>query len=470
MKTIKITDSTMIQANDSGKYPLTFREKLDLSKMLDNTGVSVIEIEGITTKKADTLRIKSIASIIKNSILSVPVSLFLSDEDLIWDSLADAPGKRLKVHSPVSTVQMEYIHHQKPEAIVLAVSEKIKKCRQLSSEVEFEALDATRSEMNFLTKIIQMAIESGATTITLCDTAGIMLPDEITSFIENIYESVPDLNKVSLGFSCSDKLSLAEACAVSAIKAGAQEIKVSALNTDGVSLKNLATLLHLREDVFKIKTGINNARLGYNIDQIETLCSSKKSKNSPFENGVKDDTFSLSSDDDKATVLNAIDSLGYTLLDEDFEKVWAAFYEMASQKKTIGSRELEAIIASYAMQVPSTYKLDSYLINTGSDLGSTAHMKLSINDRSFVGLSMGDGPIDAAYLAIEKITGHHYELDDFQIRSVTEGREAVGETITKLRHNGKIYSGRGISTDITNSAIKAYLNALNKIVYEEGTE
>ena len=172
--------------------------------------------------------------------------------------------------------------------------------------------------------------------------------------------------------------------------------------------------------------------------------------------------------DSKEEVIKAAKSFGYELSAEDKEILWNSFSELALRKDKIVSREIEAIIASNTMQVPSAYTLSSYLINTGSELGSTAHISLNFNGEMLKGLSAGDGPIDAAYLAIEKITGQHYELDDFQIRSVTEGREAVGETITKLRHNGKLYSGKGISTDITESAIKAYLNALNKIAYEEG--
>ena len=133
----------------------------------------------------------------------------------------------------------------------------------------------------------------------------------------------------------------------------------------------------------------------------------------------------------------------------------------------MGYKELEAIVASNALQVPPTYKLESYVINSGNVITATAVIKMTKNDQPVSSVSTGDGPIDAAFLAIEKIVGRHYELDDFQIQAVTEGREAMGETIVKLRSEGKLYSGRGISTDIIGSGIRAYINALNKIVYEE---
>ena len=161
--------------------------------------------------------------------------------------------------------------------------------------------------------------------------------------------------------------------------------------------------------------------------------------------------------------------MGYDLSEEDGAKVYEAFKVIAAKKEKVGAKELDAIVASAAMQVPPTYKLDSYVVTSGNTISATAHMKLFKLDKTVEGVSLGDGPIDASFLAIEQITGHHYELDDFQIQSVTEGREAMGQTVVKLRSEGKVYSGRGISTDIVGASILAYINALNKIVYEEET-
>ena len=147
-------------------------------------------------------------------------------------------------------------------------------------------------------------------------------------------------------------------------------------------------------------------------------------------------------------------------------KVYEEFLRVA-EKKTVGAKELDAIVASVALQVPATYKLVSYVINNGNIISATAQITLNKNGNEVKGFSLGDGPIDAAFLAIDQIIGHHYELDDFQIQSVTEGKEALGSALIKLRSEGKLYSGKGISTDIISASIRAYLNALNKIVYEE---
>lgn len=179
------------------------------------------------------------------------------------------------------------------------------------------------------------------------------------------------------------------------------------------------------------------------------------------------DAITLSAHDDRAAVVKAVEKLGYDLCEEDAAKVFEAFISITAKKETISAHELDAIVASEAMQVPPTYRLDNFVINCGNIISASAHMRLQKGGDMLEGIGLGDGPIDAAFHTVEQIIGRHYELDDFQIRAVTEGREAMGEAIVRLRSGGKLYSGRGISTDIVGSSIQAYLSALNKIAYEE---
>ena len=158
---------------------------------------------------------------------------------------------------------------------------------------------------------------------------------------------------------------------------------------------------------------------------------------------------------------------GSRISEADSAKVYEAFKRVAEKKQFVGTRELDAIVASSAMQVPSTYKIKSYVINSGNVITATANILLDKDGAEVRGVGIGDGPIDAAFAAIEIIVGHHYELDDFQIQTVTEGRDAMGSALVKLRANGRVYSGNGISTDIIGASIRAYLSALNKIVYED---
>jgi len=203
--------------------------------------------------------------------------------------------------------------------------------------------------------------------------------------------------------------------------------------------------------------------------QIGWMCRTGRSENSPFDNGVQEEDGGiwLTSHDDLTAVMKVVARLGYDLSEEDGAKVFDAFQAIAAKKEKVSARELDAIVASAAMQVPPTYVLESYVVTSGNTISATAHLKLHRQDKVLEGVSIGDGPIDAAFLAVERITGRHYELDDFQIQAVTEGREAMGQTLVKLRSHGKVYSGQGISTDIVGASIHAYLSALNKIVYEE---
>jgi 2-isopropylmalate synthase len=280
---------------------------------------------------------------------------------------------------------------------------------------------------------------------------------------------VPELEGVTLGVDCSDELSMADACAVAAVMRGAGEVKAAAYPVNRTSLAKLVKILRSKEDVCQVYCATGTTEMKRITDQIRWMCETGRSRNSAFDDGVRDDAegITLGVHDSLQDVIKAAAGMGYDLSEEDSLKVYEEFQRIASKKGSVGRRELDTIIASTALQVPSTYVLDSYVINSGNIMTATAFLKISKNEQQLESVTIGDGPIDAAFLAIEKITGQHYELDDFQIQTVTEGRDAMGEAIVKLRHDGKIYSGRGISTDIIGSSIRAYINALNKIVYEE---
>ena len=465
MKQIKISDMTMKQGK---AVSLSFKEKIELAKKLDKLGVSVIELEGIENPRVDSLRIKSIAAAVTGSTVAVPVELNGESVNAVWSALSQASSPRLQVCAPVSSVQMEYLFHKKPDAMVKAVSETVARCAALCSDVEFIADDATRSDFGFLCQMVDTAVSAGATTVTLCDTAGTMMPEEFGAFTENIIREVPALSKVTLGVSCANTLSMADACTVAALQKGAQEAKTAAYPVNAPSLYNICTVLNARGNSFGAACPVPVTQLGRTVEQIKWMCATGRSKTSPFDNGVQEESgIFLSAKEDITAVLKVVEQLGYTLSQEDGLRVYDAFRDIAAKKEQVSARELEAIVASAAMQVPATYILDNYVITAGNTISSSAMLKLKKSGETLEGISTGDGPIDAAFLAIEKITGRHYELDDFQIQAVTQGREAMGQTVVKLRSNGKLYSGRGISTDIVGASIYAYLSALNKIVYEE---
>ena len=467
MEQIRISDITMKQTGKG--FTLSFKEKLEIPKLLDKLGVSVIELEGIAQPKIDALRIKSVASTVKNSIVAVPVQLSQESIDATWNALREARHPRLQVCASVSTVQMEYLFNKKPATMLKAIEDAVAACCMKTADVEFVADDATRSDKAFLHSAISAAIRAGAKTITVCDATGSILPDELGEFVDALYADVPELKDVTLGISCLNELAMADACAIAAIKHGVREIKAAAYPINRISLSNVSRLLAAKGDVWGVSCGVRTVEMNRIVKQIAWMCETSRSKNSPFDNGVQEmaEDLSLTSHDNITTVLKAVEKLGYDLSEEDGARVYEAFKKIAARREVITSRELDTIVASAAMQVPSTYVLRSYSITASNISSSMAHMQLEKSGQKLEGVALGDGPVDAAFLAIENILGCHYELDDFQIRSVTEGREAMGETIVKLRSSGKLYSGRGTSTDIVGSSIQAYINALNKIAYEE---
>lgn len=469
MQKIRFSDITLREAARSGEGAFSFKEIIELAKILDRLNLDVISLAPIENEKLDSLLVRTIAAAVKHSVLSVPVGFTEKGVETAWKAAAEAAHPRLYVEAPLSAVQMEFVCQKKPEGIIDMIDSLVRKSRDCCAEVEFAAADATRSEPEFMYRAIKRAIEAGATLITVCDSAGTMMPYEFAGFIKELYAAVPELHKVSLGVRCSDELSMACACAVSAVKAGATEVNVAVSGSEAPLLEAAARVIRTRGESCGYSCGIRFTELHRSIAQMNWMTRGEKSRTSAFETGVaisEATAVKLDLHDNIEAVTKAVEALGYDLSEEDLARVYETFTNVAA-KKSVGRKELEAIIATSALQVPPAYELVSFVINSGNVINATANIHCRAEGRELFGLAEGDGPIDAAFLAIEQITGRHYELDDFQIQAVTEGREAMGNTLVKLRSSGKLYSGSGISTDIIGSSIRAYLNALNKITYEE---
>ncbi len=464
MVQIRLSDCTL--KHDEKNLPLSFREKIELCKLIDRLEIDQIELQMIRKPKADHLLIKSIASAVQHAAVAVPVPLSPEEVEKTWNAVREAKKPVLQVEVPTSSVQMEYLLHLKPAALKARMEATIQACRQLTDRVEMIAQDATRADPAFLREMITAALQSGATSITVCDSASSMLPENIASFISGLIRDIPALKEKALGFSGSNQLHLADACAVSAIESGAVEIKTEAFRREGISLLHLSRILQTKGSEFGVFAQMNHQQAGRITSQIEQLCKMVGSRVSDGRDAETHEPM-LSAHDSREAVLKSAQNLGYDLSEEDAEKVWNAFCQIAERKEYLSLHELDAIIATEAMQVPQAYTDVNYVINTGNAVGAMAHMKLRFHGQELEGISTGDGVIDAAFLAIEKAIGRHFELDDFQIQAIAEGREAMGETLVKLRSDGKLFSGRGISTDIVGSSVMAYISALNKIVFEE---
>lgn len=468
MKKITITDATLRECARKGDIALSFKEKIEIAKLLDKLKIDVIEAAPVTDEKIDTLVLRTISPLLKNSILSCPAGCTVEEADRAMKSIAGAAKPRLLVSLPVSAVQMEYFYHKKPAQMIELIKNLTAHCASLCPDVEFAAVDATRADKAYLFEAVKAAIENGAKTVTVCDTAGALLPDEFAALIKELYEAVPAAKEITLSAECSNALNMANACVFSCISAGAAQIKTCIGSEALPDLEHVMKALQVKGHTLNVSYDVNSMSINHSANLILGMTSDSHKGAASFGNSsaASSGTVLLDNTADIAKVSKAIVSLGYELSEDDTAKVFEAFKEIAD-KKQVGTKELDAIIANVAHQVPPTYRLQSYVINSGNLISSTANIVLEKGNRTLKAVCMGDGPIDAAFQTVEQIIGHHYELDDFQIQSVTEGHEAMGEALVKLRSNGKLYSGKGISTDIIGASIIAYVNALNKIVYEE---
>lgn len=451
---IKIADRTLCAGANLG-----FKEKIEIARQLEKLGVSAVELPRIENDKADTLLIRTIASFVKKGAISVEVQS-KADVDKAVLALNTAKNPRIRVELPMSCVGMEYSLHLKAPKMLEVIKETVAYAKEKCCSVEFCAIDATRAEADFLKQAVTAAKDAGAELITFCDTTAEMMPDKFGEFVAEF-----KADGIETGVMCEDKNGLAVADAVIALSKGATTVK-TAVGGSITSLETFAGILKNCGNECGFESDIKFTELNRIIKQIGWICDNVKGAAAVSTASVGEEGIELDANDDKETVLKVVLTLGYDLSEQDGTKVYDEFLRVAA-KKRITAKELDAIVASVALQVEPTYKLINYVVNSGNIITSSAQITLEKDGESLQGISTGDGPIDAAFHAVEQIIGSHYELDDFQIQSVTEGKGAMGNAVVKLRNEGKLYSGNGISTDIIAASIKAYINAVNKIVYEE---
>ncbi len=457
---IRISDRTLCSENQS----FSFKEKIEIARQLERLCVDAVELPAIENVKTDTLLVKTIASFVKESVISVGAGYSLESLSNAVASLTTAAHPRLRVEVPVSTVGMEYTCHKKAPKMLETVAELVAEAKKSCKDVEFCAVDATRAEEDFLKDIILTAIEKGADSVTVCDNAAEMMPEDFGKFIGSIKAYIPE--NVVLGVFVDNKNGLAAGGSVSAIKSGAAVIKTTAAG-GGIDLETMGNIIKNCGSKNGFESNIKYTEMNRIIKQIGRIIASANNEKSAVTVRDTDDSgIRLDKNDTKEAVLTAVMQLGYDLTDEDAAKVYEEFLRVAENRE-VGAKELDAVVASVALQVPPTYKLISYVINSGNVISTTAQITMEKDGKQLQGICLGDGPIDAAFLAVEQIVGTHYELDDFQIQSVTEGKQALGSAVVKLRSGGKLYSGNGISTDILGASVRAYISAVNKIVYEE---
>ena len=461
MKKISITDITFKKLAEDRNIELLFREKTAVAVCADALGVSAIELAPVKNKREDAIIYKTIAQKVKNAVLALPVGFDKEDVLTAWECINAAKNPRLQIEVPVSTVQMEYTYHIKSDKMLSKIGELVKTASELCSDVEFVARDATRADEEFLIAAVKEAENCGAGMITVCDDAGVMLPGEISALVSKVKAVV----SVPVYLQASDRINLGVASAIAAISDGADGIKCAMAGKDVVLTGKLSDAINACSVQLGAETMLNNTKIHSSVDEmLSNISHDEYMVESEISEKKK---ILIDSDSTLSSVVQAVSVLGYDLSDKDCGNVYKELMNVCSKKGAVGAKELEAVIAGFAMQAPSTYHLESYTTSSSNLTGSMSQVVLKCDGELISGVSTGEGPIDSSFRAIEQCIGYHYELDDFQVQSVTEGKEALGSALVRLRNNGKLYSGNGTSTDIVAASIRAYVNALNKIVFEE---
>lgn len=461
MRRINISDVTLKKLAGDRAVSLLFREKSAIANCADKLGADAVELAAVKNIREDSIIYKTISKNVQNAVLAIPVGADVEGVAVAWECVKEAKQPRLQIELPVSTIQMEYTYHIKQAKMLEKIVELTAAAKALCADVEFSALDATRADEEFLIEAAKQAEANGATIATICDDAGASTPDRIAALVKKVKAAV----NIPVYVQVSDRINMAVAAAFAAIEAGADGLKCAMAGKDSLLTGEISDALTTCGAQIDAEVRLNNTKIHSSIDDLLAGINHDAEESSAEVSEKK--KILLDGDSTLAQVAQAAVVLGYELSDVDVGNVYKALSVVCLKKGAIGAKEFEALIASSAMQAPSTYHFETYTTTSSNISSAMTHITLKCNGDVICGVSDGDGPIDSAFRAIEQCIGHHYELDDYQVQSVTEGKEALGSALVRLRVGGKLYSGNGTSTDIIAASIRAYINALNKIVFEE---
>ena len=500
MKTIKIFDTTLRDGEQSPGCSMNLHEKIEVANQLEKLGVDVMEAGFAIASPGDFLSVKTIAETIKNTRVASLSRALKKDIDRSYEALKNAVAPRIHTFIATSPIHMKYKLQMSPDDVLNQTIDMVKYAKSLCSDVEFSAEDASRSEPEFLYKVFAGAIKAGATCINVPDTVGYATPEEFYEFIMQIKNNVDDIEKVDLAVHCHNDLGLAVANSLAAVKAGATQIECT-INGIGeragnAALEEIVMTLSTRSDVYDVKTNIdttqlynssrlltsitgvsvqpNKAIVGANafaheagIHQHGVLANNKTYEiMTPASIGLEKNAIVLGKHSGKHAFADRLKDLGYTFDDERLAYCFDKFKELADRKKDVSDMDLRALVELDKFDIPAEYVFDSFVINSGNKMTATAVVKLIHNGEVLEEAATGDGPVDAAFNAVEKCVDMSFRLEDYIVHSVTGGKDAQGEVVVKLEKDGKKSRGRGLSTDVVEASARAYVDAINRYCYD----
>lgn len=495
-KKIYIFDTTLRDGEQTPGVSLNAKEKLEIAKNLEALGVDIIEAGFPVTSKGDFEGVKLIAQNIKNSTVNALARANEKDINTAYEAIKEAKRKRIHTFLATSDIHMKYKLKMTREEVLEKIREMVSYAKTLVDEVEFSPEDGSRTEKEFLYKVLETAIEAGATVLNIPDTVGYSTPNEFGKLIKDIKENVNGIENVILSVHWHNDLGLAVANSLAAIENGAEQIEC-AVNGLGeragnAALEEIIMALKTRNDIYKINLDVNTEKIYRLSSLVSHFTGVKVQPNkaivganafahesgihqhgvltnretyeimTPESVGFKTNNMVLGKHSGRHAFENRVKELGYDILKEDIQEAFIKFKELADKKKEISDKDIEAILNHGRIELEEKYKLKSFNVSTGNKITSTATVSLEIDGQVKEEAACGDGPVNALYNAIERLLGSNREIKDYNISAITSGADALGEVSIKLESKDKIVIGRGVSTDVIEASVLAYINALNK--------
>ncbi|MEJ2698762.1 MAG: 2-isopropylmalate synthase [Desulfuromonadales bacterium] len=497
-KIIRIFDTTLRDGEQSSGASMNIEEKLRIAHHLEKMNVDVIEAGFPIASEGDFEAVKKIAQ-----SLTVPQIAGLSrandkDIDRAWEALKYA-GERGRIHTFLATsdIHMKYKHKRTEDQVVEAAVKAVRRAAGYTPNVEFSAEDAVRTRLPFLARVVEAVIDAGAVTVNIPDTVGYTIPSEYFNIIRYLKENVPNIEKAILSVHCHNDLGLAVANSLAAVQAGAEQVECT-INGIGeragnCSLEEVVMALRTRHDIMPFATQVktehiyaaskllstitgivvqpNKAIVGANAFAHEAgihqhgvlMDKSTYEIMTPESIGLTQNKLVLGKHSGRHAFIERLKELGYELSKEDIEKAFVRFKALADQKKEIFDEDLDAIVADEIIRVPEKYKLLQMNVSSGSFAAPTATVEMEVDGKVRKAAVMGDGPVDATFKAIKKLTRSQARLLQFSVGAITGGTDAQGECTVRLEEDGREVLGQGAHPDIIVASAKAYINALNKV-------
>ncbi len=496
---ILIFDTTLRDGEQSPGASLNTHEKLSIAKQLAALGVDVIEAGFAAASPGDLNAVSEVAKQVKGPIITSLARAVKNDIEAAAKALENAERKRIHTFIATSPIHVEKKLKMSYDAVVESAVDAVKLARNYSDDVEFSAEDATRSEWDYLCKIFEKTITAGATTINIPDTVGYTTPQEYYELIKYLMNNIPNIDKAVVSVHCHDDLGMAVANSLSAVLSGANQVECT-INGLGeragnASLEEIVMAIRTRKDFYEgCYTEINTKEIYTTSRLVSKLTGIRVQRNKAIvgrnafahEAGIHQDgvikekrTYEIMKPEDvgidtsklvlgkhsgKHGLEERLKELGYTLTKEQIQEIFEEFKKLADKKKEVYDEDIRALVDEKFKLTPQVYELVSLQVVAGNAASPTATIKLVKNGEEFEDAAMGDGPVDATFRALERITYVKGKLMNYDIQALTEGKDALGEVNVKVYFSDidTAILGRGTSTDVIEASAKAYLDAINK--------